>query len=71
MRRSLVIAIGSAIFAGFAVAEAAVPSAPAAALASDVAASRSVEPVCRGCGCRGGPGYRKSNGKCASWGRRR
>lgn len=21
----------------------------------------------RGCGSRGGPGYRKANGKCASW----
>ena len=22
---------------------------------------------CRGCGCRGGPGWRKANGQCASW----
>lgn len=23
--------------------------------------------ACSGCSCRGGPGYRKPNGKCASW----
>ena len=50
---------------------AAVPSGIAAALAAEVAAGRSIEPICRGCGCRGGPGHRLSNGKCASWGRRR
>lgn len=22
---------------------------------------------CSGCGCRGGPGYRAPDGKCASW----
>lgn len=26
----------------------------------------SIEPVCSGCGCRGGPGYRLPSGKCAS-----
>jgi hypothetical protein len=39
-------------------------------LKSAVAASDQIEPVCRGCGCRGGPGYRLPNGKCGSWGRR-
>lgn len=29
--------------------------------AGDVAAR------CSGCGCRGGPGYRAPEGKCASW----
>lgn len=23
--------------------------------------------ACRGCGCRGGPGYRAPDGKCVSW----
>lgn len=25
------------------------------------------EAGCRGCGCRGGPGIRLANGRCASW----
>ena len=54
-----------------AVVRAATPSAVTAALKTDLAASRSIESVCTGCGCRGGPGYRQANGKCASWGRRR
>lgn len=24
-------------------------------------------PHCQGCGCKGGPGYRKPNGDCVSW----
>lgn len=24
-------------------------------------------PACEGCGCKGGPGYRKPNGDCVSW----
>ena len=44
---------------------AAVPSNPAASLAAEIAASRQIEPVCRGCGCRGGAGYRLPSGKCA------
>jgi len=54
-----------------AVVQAATPGAVVAALKADLAAARSIEPVCTGCGCRGGPGYRQANGKCASWGRRR
>lgn len=51
--------------------EATVPTPAASALAALAEAGRGIEPVCRGCGCRGGPGHRLANGKCASWGRRR
>jgi len=32
---------------------------------------RNDAPPCRGCGCRGGPGYRGPNGKCVSFKRLR
>jgi len=72
MRTLLLLALAATlpVVAGLATATAAPPSVTAAALAADVAAARPIEPVCRGCGCRGGPGYRLANGKCASWGRR-
>lgn len=37
----------------------------AAAIALLCAADASAR--CSGCGCRGGPGYRAPDGKCASW----
>jgi hypothetical protein len=73
MHRFLLLAAGFSI--GLALtsttASAAPPSAVAGGLKSTLETLRVVEPVCRGCGCRGGPGYRLPNGKCASWGRRR
>lgn len=36
-----------------------------ALLTSQAAAAAHAQPVCRGCGCRGGAGYRLANGKCA------
>ena len=71
MRPFLLVAAAFALLAALATAEAAPPNAAAAALKSTLAASSDVTPVCSGCGCRGGPGYRQANGKCASWGRRR
>mgnify|MGYP001766701796 CR=1 FL=1 len=64
------LAAAIALAVGCMPAEAAALGTAAAALKTEIAASRSIEPVCRGCGCRGGPGYRQPNGKCASWGRR-
>ncbi len=71
MRLVLALATAITLLAVFTTAEAAPASVAAAALKSELAAPRSFEPVCSGCGCRGGPGYRQANGKCASWGRRR
>lgn len=34
---------------------------------SSIAISNNADAGCRGCGCRGGPGWRKANGQCASW----
>jgi len=31
------------------------------------ASSGAVAIGCKGCGCRGGPGYRGPNGKCVGW----
>jgi hypothetical protein len=47
-------------------AEAAPSGAQPKRVADVVAGVRMVEPICSGCGCRGGPGYRLPNGKCAS-----
>jgi hypothetical protein len=71
MRLVLALATAITLVAALATAEAAPPSAAVAALGTTLAASSDITPVCSGCGCRGGPGYRKANGKCASWGRRR
>lgn len=38
---------------------------PAVAISADSHAARAL-PVCTGCGCRGGAGYRLPSGKCAS-----
>lgn len=44
------------------------PSAPAPATAPALVNIQSTYELARGgCGSKGGPGYRKSNGKCASW----
>lgn len=68
----LVLALATAITFAAALAKAeAAPPTTAAALKPALAAASTIAPVCSGCGCRGGPGYRQANGKCASWGRRR
>ena len=60
------------VFVASLLAAEAAPIGPVAAgLKADMSASRIMEPVCSGCGCRGGPGYRTASGRCASWGRRR
>lgn len=46
-------------------AEANVLSAPGSSAAAVKAAAEQSQKVA--CGSRGGPGYRKANGKCASW----
>lgn len=70
MRPVLALATAITLAAALATAEAAPPT-TAAALKPALAAASTIAPVCSGCGCRGGPGYRQANGKCASWGRRR
>lgn len=39
--------------------DAPLPTRPATPVGSEMA--------CKGCGCRGGPGYRGPNGKCVGW----
>lgn len=43
------------------------PTAHPKAMATIAVAMSSVDLACRGCGCRGGPGYRLPNGRCAGW----
>lgn len=68
--RDFGIACSAVLAAIFLTATSASATAPAAYDGtSKVAARRSAmyEVARRGCGSKGGPGYRKSNGKCASW----
>lgn len=46
---------------------AAAPTSPEAKSKITTRSSATYEVARRGCGSKGGPGYRKSNGKCASW----
>lgn len=41
------------------------PTGGAKVLGTSVSDVRPIEPVCSGCGCRGGAGYRLPSGKCA------
>jgi len=40
---------------------------PLAAVPSPAYADCPDRPACRGCGCKGGPGYRGPNGKCVGF----
>lgn len=68
--RNLGITVSAVFTAAFFIAPSAFAAAPASYDgASKVTArsSSSYEIARGGCGSKGGPGYRKSNGKCASW----
>ncbi len=63
--RALLVAVAT-LFA-FAETAAALPAPTGVVktLGTSVTDARPIEPVCSGCGCRGGAGYRLANGKCA------
>lgn len=68
--RNLGIATGAVLAAAFLTATIASAVAPASYDGTSKVAARSgatYEFARRGCGSKGGPGYRKANGKCASW----
>lgn len=68
--RKFVIAYSIAFASVTFVATNASAAAPASYDGTSKVAARSsttYEVARRGCGSKGGPGYRKSNGKCASW----
>jgi hypothetical protein len=60
-------AVLAAIFLTAAYASAAAPASYDGASKVIVRNSSNYEIARGGCGSKGGPGYRKSNGKCASW----
>lgn len=72
MAKTIVLGFGFVVIANAAIvtsAAAAYPHAPfGKAIAAQVRATDGYQYEARGgCGSRGGPGYRKSNGKCAGW----
>jgi len=62
----LVLFTAALLVFGALAAEAAPSGSQPKQIADVVDGVRPVEPICSGCGCRGGPGYRLPNGKCAS-----
>lgn len=64
MRISLFAAVACFAFAGAADATP-IPTAAVKSSTATLTAAPPIEPVCSGCGCRGGAGYRLPSGKCA------
>jgi len=60
-------AVLAAIFLAATDASAAAPTSYDGTSKVTARSSTTYEVARRGCGSKGGPGYRKSNGKCASW----